>query len=139
MRFLFAVAIFTIIGIACNKRGTVEDDGYVYITGSGLVGKWLAKESFVSPGGGTILVDLPRDKWFTMEFKADSSFTYSANFPKADSLFSQYSLSGYWMSVSSLVNSKTDRWYYDLGADDKLELGIFMCFEGCSYLLRRIQ
>ncbi len=139
MRIIFAFVFFTILGFSCNKQVVVEDDGYVYITGSGLAGKWVAKESFVSAGGGAILVDLPRDRWFTMEFKSDSSFTYSASFPKADSLFSQYSLSGSWMSVSSLVNSKTDRWYYNLGADDKLELGVFMCFEGCSYLLRRIQ
>jgi hypothetical protein len=98
----YLLALLMVV-LSCNKKPDVQEDGYVYISGSGLGGKWLAKEKYVSAGGGPIPVNLPREQWFTMEFKSDSSFTYSANFPKTDSLFSQYSLSGFYINVTSTV------------------------------------
>ena len=134
----YLLALLMVV-LSCNKKPDVQEDGYVYISGSGLGGKWLAKEKYVSAGGGPIPVNLPREQWFTMEFKSDSSFTYSANFPKTDSLFSQYSLSGFYINVTSTVNTKRDSWIYEFMPDGNLDLSLFRCFEGCSYRLRRIR
>lgn len=131
MTRLSSLLLVVFLIVACNKK---KDD----VFNGSLTGKWIAKERFSSPGVGGSWNTLSIDQQFTIDFKSDSSFTYSANFPKADSLFSQYRLSGSMINVSSLANSKTDQWFYEIESNGRLSLGIFMCFEGCSYGLYRI-
>lgn len=133
--FITLLSVF----LSCHKKQVTEDDGYVYISGTGFTGKWLAKERYVSPGGGASWVDMPRDQWFTFEFRSDSSIVYSDKMPKADSLYDRYSLEGDFVKVRSTVNGKTGRWYFEFLPDGRLNLNIIQCIEACSYGLHRIQ
>lgn len=138
MRKLYGLVIFTILFTGCAKKAA-DDDPYVYISGSGLSGKWVATERFISPGSGGTWNSLPSDQRFTIEFRADGSFTCSANFHKADSLFSRYEISGTRLVMSNADSSKTDTWYFRLDGGERLEMSTVLCIEGCPWGLRRIQ
>lgn len=131
--------MMTLLFAGCNKKTAGEEDNFVYISGSGLTGKWVAKERFISPGAGGTWNSLPRDQWFILEFRSDGSFTYSSNFHKADSLFSRYRISGNLILVSNADSTKTDTWHFQLVGGERLELSTVLCFEGCPWGLRRIQ
>jgi hypothetical protein len=131
--------LFVFLIAACNKQQAITEEDYVYISGTGLPGKWLATERWQSPGSGGSWYNLqPADK-FTVEFLTDSSFSYSANFPMRDSLFNQYSLNGARIRMTSTVGPAAANWYYEIDPDGRLQLSIVLCIEGCQYGLRRIQ
>lgn len=124
---------------SCNKDNIRSGDGYVYISGTGLSGKWLVTERWQSPGAGGSWYNLePADK-FTVEFLEDSSFRYSANFPMRDSLFNRYSLNGNRIAMRSTSGPAATNWYYEIDPGGRLQLSIVLCIEGCQYGLRRIQ
>ncbi len=130
-RILFPFCVCLLLFSSCKKNEI--------ITGSGLIGKWKAIEQFQSPGNGGQYLPLPDNKQFFIEFKQDSSFTYSSTFPKADSLFNRFSVNGYEIAVYSSVNNKTDTWYIhgDLIDSSEIRISIFTCIEGCAYKLVR--
>lgn len=134
MRILLALVLSVVIATSCNKQS--NDD--VYISGEGLVGKWMATDRFWSPGVGGTWFPLDAGEKFTIEFKSDSTFSYSSNFPKADSLFSSYSTNNSMLIVTSPSN-KRDVWFYTTNSGDTLHLAIFTCIEGCPFQLRRIK
>lgn len=115
------------------------NDWPVCSDGVSLTGKWQATERFTSPGAGGSWNKLAESDRFLIEFKTDSTFSYSANFPKADSLFSVFRTNGPELNVSSSVNSKTDRWYWGIDQECRLSLSIFTCIESCPYRLVRVK
>lgn len=135
--FFYIIVVF--LTAACNKPQAVIEDDYVYISGTGLPGKWLATERWQSPGLGGSWYNLQPAAKFTIEFLADSSFSYSANFPMRDSLFDRYSLNGFRIAMRSTSGPAATNWYYEIDPDGRLQLSIVLCFEGCQYGLRRIQ
>jgi hypothetical protein len=138
MKSAALTVLLVILFFSCTKQAADPDDT-VYISGNGLVGKWKAVEQYVSPGFGGSWNALGQDKRFLIEFKADSSFTYSANFPKGDSGYTLFSTNNTSINVRNGSGSKTDAWYYNPNPGDTLVLGVFQCYEGCAYRLRRVQ
>lgn len=132
MKALLLISLLFIELLSC-KRNAI-DESICTIKGD-LTGKWEATEQFSSPGAGDSWNLLASDKRFTIEFKSDSSFIYSANFPKTDFLFSKYTLLGSAITISSSVNSNRDTWYYNFDNQCRLNLSIFLCIEGCPYRL----
>ena len=138
MKFFILLFLAALSCWSCTKNAT-EEDSAIYINGNGLVGKWKAVEQFISPGIGGSWNALAQEKRFVIEFKADSSFAYSANFPKADSGFVRYSTNSTLINVRNSGGTKADAWYYNPDPANTLDLGVFQCYEGCAYRLRRIQ
>jgi len=135
MKYIHLVCFFFVFIVGCKK--TVNDLP-VCTENQTIVGKWKATQRFWSPGAGGNWHTLTSAEQFTIEFKSDSTFIYSANFPKADSQFSIYSMNGMVLKISSAVNSKTDTWYWKIDDECRLNLGLFPCIEGCPFGLQRI-
>jgi hypothetical protein len=119
--------------LSCNKeRNKTSCNGSI-----SLVGKWQAKEQFISPGVGGSWVELENSKKFTVEFKSDDSFIYSANFPKP--FYDRYNDSTSHVVALSSTTGKSENWLYSLENGCILSLNIFTCYEGCAYRLQRIE
>lgn len=122
---LFCSALILIIA-GCSKDKTTENNG--------LIGKWKLKEEYWSIGDNTIRwTPVEESKQSVIEFHADGSFTFSANFQKADLQLNRFVLAGSEVNMSSTLNSNTDTWYISYSDNKRLEISIFRCFEGCSY------
>ena len=108
----------------CSKDKTIENNG--------LIGKWKLKEEYMSTGDNNVIWKpvQPADQ-STIEFHADSSFTFSANFPKANLQLNKFSLAGGELIMSSTLNSNTDTWYVRVRDNKRLELSILKCKDGC--------
>jgi len=134
MRFILMAFFITVLIASCTPEKDIYNGKFI------ISGKWIATQRWSSPGNGGSWYNLPLAEKFTVEFKADSSFSYSANFPKADSLFNRYSISGNSVIMSSSLNNKQDVWYYfndSSSTPNQMSLSIFRCIEGCSYRLER--
>jgi len=75
----------------------------------------------------------------TIEFHADSSFTCTANFEKANLQLNKFSLVGDALIMSSTLNSNTDTWYVRFRDNKRLELSILRCFEGCYSAFKAVK
>lgn len=133
MKHFFSFIVLVFLCFSCQKNEIV--------TGSGLIGKWKAIEQFQSPGSGGQYHPLPVNGQFLFEFIKDSSFAYSPNSPKADSLFNMFSVNGNEIKMYSSLNSKTDTWYLhgDVNNTSEISISIFTCIEGCAYKFVRIR
>lgn len=134
MKHLFSFFFVTCFFCSSCKKNEI-------ITGSGLIGKWKAIEQFQSPGSGGQYFPLPANEQFLFEFKQDSSFVYSLNSPKADSVFNRFSVNGNEMRMYSSINNKADTWYlHGNGINtSEISISIFTCIEGCAYKFVRIK
>ena len=108
----------------CSKDKTTENNQ--------LVGKWKLKEGYMSNGSNNVQwTPVQTADQSIIEFHADSSFTYTPNFSKANLELNKFSLVGDALMMSSTLNSNTDRWYIRFRDNKRLELSILRCFEGC--------
>lgn len=130
MRLLFLLTVLFLF--SCRRAGNITNEHR-----TGLTGKWVAVEQFVSPGAGGSWYPLAPPDQFTIEFFADSSFAYSPNFPKAGAGFTRYSIDNTLIRVRNAANTETDAWHHNPNPGDTLNLSVFTCFEGCAYGLRR--
>ena len=131
MKNVFYFLGFCFFLISCSKKQ--EGDS------TGLIGKWKAVEQFQSPGYGGQYVALPLSEQFIIEFKSDSSFAYSVNFPKASAQFISYSVNGNQISMIPTSVNMIDYWTSLSGnpIESELILSIFSCREGCPYKFLR--
>lgn len=136
MRQFIVLLAMTLSVIGCSKK---SNNGYEYTDGTGLTGKWVATEQYINPGNGGWWNALAEADQFTVEFLSDSSFRYSPNFPMKDSLFNRYGLNDRRILMHSTTGNARATWYHDFDPDGRLQLSVFLCFEGCAYGLRRIK
>jgi hypothetical protein len=138
MRSLLFMLAFLFAVTGCKK--STNEIAIDYADGTGLVGKWLATERFVSPGAGGTWNVLSTDQQFVIEFGVNNSFLYTSNFPKADSVFNHYTVSSYSINMNSTLLNKQDTWYLgDTVIQNEMILSVFRCIEACPYKLRRIK
>lgn len=130
---IFLLILISVFVLSCNK----ESDETSCNGSISLVGKWQAKEQFTSLGVGGIWVELENSKKFTVEFKSDGSFIYSANFPKP--FYDRYNDSASHVVPLSSITGKSEGWLYSLEDGCNLSLNIFTCYEGCAYRLKRVE
>lgn len=132
---LIALAAFLFLQ-NCSKSG----DSSIYADGTGMVGRWKAEQQYRSPGSGGEWHPLSLAERFIIEFKADSSFAYTSNFPMAAASFNRFSSNGYQVKMFSSLTSETANWYVgDTVVSNEMSLAVFLCIEGCPYKLRRIK
>ena len=123
---LIFCSAFILFIAGCSKKETTENNG--------ITGKWKLKEQYWSIGDANVnWTAVETSKQAVIEFHGDSSFTFSANFPKADLQLNRFQLVGNELNMSSTLNSNTDKWYVNNLDNNKLELSIFRCIEGCAY------
>lgn len=132
--------IFMAIAYLLLLQGCRKNDSSGYTDGKGMVGKWKAEEQFRSPGSGGEWYPLSYAERFTIEFKADSSFSFSSDFPMSAASFDRFSRNGYQVKMFSLLTNETANWYLgDTVINNEMSLAVFLCIEGCPYKLRRIK
>ena len=113
--------------IVCNKNSK----NAVYP--SELAGKWKLTEQYISTGGPGEWHSVPANNIIFLEFKSTGEFLHSSNFPHADSLFDRYNFGNNKVTATSSLNNKTAIWPVHYLDNNKLEISLLMCFEGCAY------
>jgi hypothetical protein len=125
-----AIAIFLVTG--CTKKQEQSES-------VSIVGKWELIETYWSIGGPGNWHPFTSPEPVIIEFTAAENFNYTANFPKADLKLNRYTLSASnIVNMSSTNNNNTDRWYIQHIDNDRLDISIYMCFEGCAYRFSRM-
>lgn len=140
MKRKFRPALISLVTLFILQNCSKSDDSSIYANGAGMVGKWKAEQQYRSPGGGGEWYSLSMAERFIIEFKADSSFTYSSNFPMAAASFNRFSSNGPQVKMFSSLTNETANWYLgDTVVNNEMSLAVFLCIEGCPYKLRRIK
>lgn len=124
---IFCCLFLLLAGCSKKQQKTIINDS--------IIGKWKAVELFTSPGFGGTWNALSVSKQFTITFKNDGTFSYSANFPKADLKFDMYTLSGTQISAGTPLSSYAENWYISIVNNKVMHLQIYPCIEGCPYKL----
>jgi uncharacterized protein (TIGR03066 family) len=124
---LFCFFSFLLVA-GCSKKDTEKT-----IENNGILGKWKLKEQFISPGAGGQWNKVPVSEQSVIEFLSNGKFHFSTNFQKANLQLDKYQLTGNELNMSSTLTNNTDKWPINYSDNTKLELSIFLCFEGCSY------
>ncbi|MBL7740121.1 MAG: hypothetical protein JNK14_12965 [Chitinophagaceae bacterium] len=127
---LLSVCFLLLAGCAKKLKPTDRTD---------ITGKWRLTEQYVSIGGPGSWQPFVSLLPVIVEFHANGEFTYSIGFPKASLQLNRYSFAGNSLSMSSTLNTNTDTWPVHSLADNKLEISVYTCFEGCAYRFTSVE
>lgn len=121
------LSLFLSLLVACSKSDNdMTSDGYTYIDGNGLGGKWVAVTHYGSNGSGLITMPLTSEYRFTVEFRNDSTMSHSANCPTHNFIFDSYNITTtsppLTLRVNSSASSFSMNWYYSFEDNNPNEL-----------------
>ena len=138
MAVKFSLTIFLLFFLTCQKS---DDEIYdTPIDETGLIGEWLLKETYISPGGATEWKDV--DEGFRYFFKSDGSYQ-KTDFTKDLQEKGEFEVKQNQLFLYFVSENEKDTLGYSSNFNDERRILTLspiypsMCIEGCLYRFRK--